>query len=88
MSKKPYRKGAAFYELTKREEIQENKELLVMEIGKSAVYGGADAREVLGLPETRCKVTPGNHSQWKIFVQSGSFNRRLVRGTSVLYRHA
>lgn len=85
-TRKPYRKGSAFYQLTKPELIQETKELLVMEKGKSAVYGGEDARSVLGIPEGRVKIKPGNHANYDLFVQSTSSNRKLVRGTKLVVR--
>lgn len=81
----PYVKGTAFYQLTKREEIQKHKDLLIMEKGKKTVYGGPQVRTLLGLPQYQDgKVTPGNHANFDIFVQSTSDNRKLVRGTKVL----
>ncbi len=85
-TRKPYRKGSAFYQLTKPELIQENKELLVMEKGKAAVYAGEDARAVLGIPDGRVKIKPGNHGAWEVFVQSTSSNRKLVRGSRLVVR--
>jgi hypothetical protein len=83
----PYVAGSAFYQLTKDEKkIQDYKQLLVMEKGKRAVYGGPDARQVLGIPEGTLKVKPGNHANWDVFVQSNSNNRKLVRGTKVLVK--
>lgn len=81
-----YKIGNGFYELTKPELVQENKEILVMEIGKDVVWGGSDARSVLGIPEGRIKIIPKNHSKYKIFVQSNSVNRKLLKNTVVLYR--
>ncbi len=85
-TRKPYAKGTAFYQLTKPELVQENKEILVMEKGKTAVYGGDDARQVLGIPEGRVKITPGNHATFDVFVQSTSVNRKLVRGSKIVVR--
>ncbi len=84
---KPLLKGAAFYQLTKSEKnIQDYKKLLVMEKGKRNIYGGDNARQVLGFPLTGdVKVVPGNHANFEIFVQSTSTNRKLVRGTKVVY---
>lgn len=80
-----YTPGSAFYQLTKDEkEVQSYKQLLVMEKGKRQVYGGADARQVLGIPPGNLKVKPGNHGNFDIFVQSTSLNRKLVRGTKLL----
>ena len=79
--------GNAFYELTKTEQIQPNKEVLLRARDGKKVYGGEEARKILGLVSSgTIKVTPGNHQNFKIFVQSTSTNRKLVRGTELLYR--
>jgi hypothetical protein len=79
--------GNAFYQLSKNEEIQPYKEILLREKGKTIIYGGAEARELLSFPPNlTVKVKPGNHANWDIFIQSTSVNRKLVRGTDVLYR--
>lgn len=83
----PYLPGHAFYQLTKEEKrVQPYKKILVQEKGKRAIYGGAQARKLIGLPTDKSvKVIPGNHANWDIFVQSTSVNRKLVRGTKVVY---
>jgi uncharacterized protein YegL len=82
----PYIRGNAYYQLTKDELVQASKAIILVEKGKSAVYAGEDARSILGLPDgENVKVRPGNHSNWDIFVQSKSLNRRLVRGTKLVY---
>lgn len=84
---RPYQPGSAFYQLTKDEKkVQDYKQLLVMEKGKRAVYGGPDARQVLGIPDGELKIKPGNHGNFDIFVQSNSLNRKLVRGTKLLVK--
>lgn len=81
-----YLKGRAFYQLTKDEKVQSNKEIMLQEKGKAPIYGGQEARQLLGLPEyDDVKVRPGNHANWDIYVQSTSTNRKLVRGTNLLY---
>lgn len=86
-----YRKGHAYYELTKPELVQENKEIAIVEQGKDGapgkIYVGDSARTLLGLPVgERFRVKPGDHGGFSIFVQSTSVNRRLVAGTTLLYR--
>lgn len=82
---KPYVPGSGYYQLTKGEKkVQDYKKLLVMEKNKSAVYGGPDAKQVLGIPDGTLSVKPGNHGNFDIFVQSTSVNRKLVRGTKLL----
>lgn len=57
-----------------------------MEKGKTPVYSGEWVRETLGLPKFgEVKVEPGNHGNWDIYVQSASTNRKLVRGTKLVY---
>lgn len=82
----PYVPGSAYYQLTKTETIQPDKDLMVMEKTGRAVYAGDDARDVLGFPSgVNARVTPGNHANWDVFVQSKSVNRKLVRGTKLIY---
>ena len=77
--------GSGFYQLMKDELIQKDKAILLVEKGTSTIYGGAAARKLIGLPDGQdAKVKPGNHSDWDIYAQSRSPNRKLVRGTKVL----
>ena len=77
--------GAAYYELTKVELVQPTKNILIMEKGKTAIYGGAEARKLLGIDSVNnYKLDPFNLSKYKIFIESTSVNRVLVRGTTVL----
>lgn len=82
---RPYVRGTAFYQLTKREDLQAHKDVILKEKTSSKLYGGPKVREVLGLPRYQDgQVTPGNHANFDIYVQSTSDNRKLVRGTNVL----
>jgi len=81
-----FMKGRAFYQLSKPEKVQSHKEILLREIKTGSVYGGAQARDILGLPHYQeVKVKPADLSNWDIFVQSTSNNRKLVVGTNLLY---
>lgn len=82
--KMTYKPGMAFYELTKREELQEYKSICVRNERTKEVFTGPKARSLLGLADGRIKVSPGDHSDWKIFVQSMSFNRVLQPSTECL----
>lgn len=88
LSGAPLLKGAAFYQLTKPEKnVQAWKRLLIRRKGSGEIYAGHDdVRRLLGLP-AGCDVgvNPGNHGDYDIFVQSASVNRKLVRGTDVIY---
>jgi len=84
-TKRAYVVGAAYYTLMKTEEIQPQKQVLIRQKGHLAVWGGDEARKLIGLPQgIKAKVTPGNHSEFDVFVQSTSVNRKLPRGTQVL----
>jgi hypothetical protein len=86
-TKTDYILGSAYYELTKPEKVQATKNVLLMKRGESAIFGGAKVRELIGLPtdgKTIAKVVPGNHAEFRIFLESRAVNRKLVRGSSVL----
>lgn len=80
-----YTQGNAYYQLTKDEEVQPSKKLLVREKGQKAIYGGDAARSVLGIPSGLVKLKCGNMSNFDVWIQSTSFNRVLCRGSSVVY---
>lgn len=82
-----YLKGAAFYQLTKTEpKIGEKKMIAVRERATGKIYGGVQAREMIGLPKFgNARLHPGDHKNYDIFIQSESVNRKLVKGTGLLY---
>lgn len=77
--------GAGYYQLTKKELLRAGRKLLIREKGTRRIYGGDDARSLLGLPAGPVQVTPGNHANFDLFFQSTSYNRHLVRGTELLW---
>jgi hypothetical protein len=79
----PYKIGKAYYQLTKKETIQPQKEIALLANGR--VYVGAVARSMLGLPSVHVDVKPDDYADYVIFVQSTSINRKLIQGTSLLY---
>jgi len=79
-------RGAAFYQLSKTEEVQDHKQIVVREKSTGRVYGGQAARDLLGLPTYgTVKLVPGNNGGFDVFVQSTSVNRKLIVGTNLLY---
>ena len=73
----------------KKNKLQDakNKRMINADATLKAVFGGTDARSVLGIPEGQnLKIKPGNHGNFDIFVQSTSLNRKLVRGTKLLVK--
>lgn len=86
-SKRPFLKGAAFYELVKTEpKVQDYKQVAIRDRQTGAVYAGPSARQMLGLPSYgTVRLVPGDHSKYDVFVQSTSVNRKLTPHTRVLY---
>ena len=83
----PFKKGNAFYQLTKREEISENKDILIQDKVKGHTYVGDAARSLLGFPRVgKIKVAPGDSGQYNIYVQSTSVNRKVVKGSYIIVR--
>ncbi len=82
-----YLKGAAFYQLTKTESrVSHTKMILVRDRATGKVFGGKDARSMIGLPNDRnARLHPGDHKGFDLFIQSESVNRKLVADTGVLY---
>lgn len=88
-----YKVGKAFYELTKTEEVQQYKEIILQDKISGDMYYGDDARKHLGL-KPQCerkgdyaheKLRPVKDDEYRVFVQSTSVNRKLVAGTNLLY---
>jgi len=82
-----YRTGSAYYQITKPETIQANKSICIRDRNNGTVFTGQEARQLLGLPDFNARVKPSDHSQYDVFVQSTSVNRKLIGGTQVLVMH-
>jgi len=81
-----FKEGSGYYEFTKREEIQGYKKIILQERSSGDLFEGARAREIVGLPEgVSVKMSPTMLSQYRVFVQSTSNNRKLIGGTLFLY---
>ena len=80
--------GALYYKLTKKEKVQAYKEIVLQPLKEKKYFVGKnEARTMLGLPcGGDIMIEPGNSGNFNIYVQSTSVNRKLVRGTEVLYR--
>jgi hypothetical protein len=79
-----YTKGCAFYQLSKTEEIQASKELMIVEKDTNKVFAGPGVRGMLGLETRTRSVKPNHNPKYWIFVQSKSVNRKLIAGTQLL----
>ncbi len=83
----PLLKGAAFYQLVKTEkEVQDHKRIIIRDKNSNAIYEGAAARQMMGLPTYgTIRLAPDNLGQFDLFIQSTSVNRKVDKGTQVLY---
>lgn len=80
-----FTKGCAFYELKKTETVQGYKQIAIRDKKSGAVYSGYNARDLLGLPHSGdVKLAPGAHSNYEIYVQSTSVNRKLTKGMGIM----
>jgi uncharacterized protein YegL len=87
-TRRPYRKGIAYYQLIKNELVQSDKEILVFDKNTTKLYGGEEARSLIGLPaNVNTKVIPGNHANFEIFIKSNSVNRKLIKGQKVAIKN-
>lgn len=86
-TRQTYVRGSAFYELVKTEKAVQSSKLIVVRNRKDgSVYAGQSARDLLNLPtQGTIKLSPGDHGDWEIFIQSTSSNRHLPVGSKVLY---
>jgi hypothetical protein len=78
--------GRGYYELSKTETIQPQKEIAIVERGpRGRVFIGHDARQMIGLPDMEVRVKPDYNPDYLVYVQSTSVNRKLKVGTKYLY---
>lgn len=83
-TQRPYKRGEAYYQLVKPEKVQPTKSVALFDPKDHAVYIGANARKLLGLPDHEIKVNPATNTNFEIFIQSDSVNRILPQGSKLL----
>lgn len=77
--------GSAYYQLTKTEDVQERKNIIIQNKIDMKYYGGQQARTLLGLPPYgNVRLAPHALGNYNVFIQSTSTNRKVVSGTKVL----
>lgn len=80
-----YTPGRTYYEMTKRELIQGYKGIAILVDADKKLYVGDAARDLIGIPKgADVRVGPGDHPGYKVFVQSTSMNRKLLKDTEAL----
>lgn len=79
--------GRGFYELTAPVTVQEQKEVVVVNPQTGDMFTGTQARDLIGLPLGRRGIVSRRDVRggWDVFIQSTSYNRKLLRGTRFLY---
>ncbi len=81
-----FKAGRGFYEFMKTETIQEKKEVVLVDKNTGDMFSGNKARNMIGLPiGVRGRLKPSTLDQYAVFVQSTSYNRKLIGKTRFLY---
>lgn len=82
-----FKTGRGFYELSKREEVGPKKEVILQHKASGDLFTGVEARYLLKIPATsKCFINKFNVPNGYIgFIQSTSYNRKLIGGTKFLY---
>lgn len=81
-----FRIGRGFYQFTKPEMVQERKEVVLRNKITGDMFTGDKAREMIGLPYgRRGHIRPVDLDEYDIYVQSTSYNRKLLPNTQFLY---
>lgn len=91
-----FKKGAGYYELSKKSvEVQEYKQVVLIDRSSGELWSGLAARKMLGLPRSgtvvlnpAAKVTADFLKKFQVFIQSTSVNRALLPGDQFLYEVA
>ena len=79
--------GRGFYEFTKTETIQKTKEIILQDRASGDLFEGDYARELLGIAKgIDVRIRPVDLKKYRVFVQSTSNNRKLLKNTSFLYQ--
>jgi len=81
---RPYRLGEGYYQLIKPEKVQPQKDVAIYHKHKHQLFVGAAARQLLKLPSHEVKVGPESNPDFDIFIQSGSVNRKLLKGQKLV----
>lgn len=81
-----FEKGHGFYEFMKTETVQEKKEVVLVDRRTGDMFSGDKARDMVGLPAgVRGRIKPTVLDRYTVFIQSTSYNRKLIGGTRFLY---
>jgi hypothetical protein len=78
--------GRGFYEFTKPEIVQDSKEIILMDKETKELYEGSVARTIAGIGfGEKSKIKPSKLEKYRMFIQSKSPNRKLIKQQGFLY---
>jgi len=84
-----FKPGRGFYEFTKASTIQPYKEIIMIERETGDTYTNEAARDLLGIAgetgNVRLSPSADIKSKYQVFIQSTSYNRKLIGGTKFMY---
>ena len=82
-----FKAGRGFYEFTKSEKISVKKEIVLRKKTTGDFFTGPKAKQLLGITADSGKhrLKPTDLAEYVVFVQSTSYNRKLIGGTKFLY---
>ena len=83
-----FKSGSAYYELMKKEQVHPTKKIIVLNKNTGETYFDADARQFLSITTTKkvyISPTENTEKNYKIFIQSKSYNRKLPKDSTLLY---
>lgn len=84
LTKQDYVTGQAYYPLLAIEFIPAAREFALWHGKTGMLLTGPGVRAAVGVPPGDVTIGPGALGEWRVFVQSGSPNRKLRRGTYLL----
>jgi len=79
-----FKVGRGFYEFTKPEIISHKKEVVLVDKESGDFFTGRDAARMIKAG-SGIRIPPTTFTKWRVFVQSTSYGRNLMAGTSFLY---
>jgi len=83
----PFIQGNYFFQLIKPEKVSDAKQILIRHKISGKIYGGPEARRLVGLPDTgEVRVKPQPNGEYDVFIQSSSLNRNLIAGHDLLIK--
>jgi hypothetical protein len=88
-----FRPGRGFYQLDRKSvDVQTYKEIILQHKDTGEVFNGDQVRRMLDLSpqtststKTKERLRPTHFADWNVFIQSTSYNRKLIGGTKFMY---